>query len=29
VRVHYKKYPKALGLQASGEVVPATVANHL
>ena len=29
VRVHYKKYPKALELQASGEVVPATVTNHL
>jgi coproporphyrinogen III oxidase len=28
VRVHYKKYPEALSLQASGEIVPPTVANH-
>jgi len=28
VRRHYKKYPKALAMQASGEVVPDTVANH-
>ncbi len=28
VRVHYKKYPKALALQASGEIVPPTVDNH-
>ncbi len=29
VREHYKKYPQALKLQASGEVVPPTVSNHL
>lgn len=28
VREHYKKYPKALELQASGNVMPPTVANH-
>ena len=28
VREHYKKYPQALSMQASGEVVPPTVANH-
>ena len=28
VRVHYKKYPKALQLQASGNVMPPTVENH-
>lgn len=28
VRTHYKQYPKALALQASGEVIPPTVANH-
>jgi coproporphyrinogen III oxidase len=28
VRVHYKKYPQALSMQASGEIVPPTVANH-
>jgi len=29
VREHYKKYPQALKLQASGEVIPTTVTNHL
>lgn len=29
VRVHYKKYPKALELQASGEIIPPTLSNHL
>ncbi|CAA6820977.1 MAG: Coproporphyrinogen III oxidase, aerobic (EC [uncultured Sulfurovum sp.] len=28
VRVHYKKYPKALNLQASREIIPPTLANH-
>jgi len=28
VRVHYKKYPEALSLQASGEIIPPTVDNH-
>jgi coproporphyrinogen III oxidase len=28
VREHYKKYPKALQLQASGNLVPPTVKNH-
>jgi len=28
VRVHYKKYPEALSMQASGEIVPPTVDNH-
>ncbi len=28
VRGHYKKYPEALSMQASGEVVPPTVDNH-
>jgi coproporphyrinogen III oxidase len=28
VRAHYKKYPEALALQASGEIVPTTVENH-
>lgn len=28
VRKHYKKYPEALSLQASGEDVPPTVENH-
>ena len=28
VRVHYKKYPKALSMQASGNTVPSTVSNH-
>jgi coproporphyrinogen III oxidase len=28
VREHYKKYPKALSLQASGGVIPNTVENH-
>jgi len=28
VREHYKEFPQALGMQASGEVVPATVDNH-
>ena len=28
VRKHYKKYPKALSLQASAEHIPATVENH-
>lgn len=29
VREHYKKYPKALKMQASGNTVPSTVSNHL
>lgn len=29
VRMHYKKYPEALRMQASGEIVPPTVTNHL
>jgi len=28
VRAHYKEFPEALSMQASGEVVPATVDNH-
>ncbi len=28
IREHYKKYPKALSLQASGKVIPSTVKNH-
>ena len=28
VRIHYKKYPEALSLQASGGVIPDTVENH-
>ena len=28
VRVHYKKHPEALHMQASGETVPSTVDNH-
>jgi coproporphyrinogen III oxidase len=28
VRTHYKKYPEALSMQASGETVPPTVDNH-
>ena len=28
VRKHYKKYPEALSMQASGEVIPDTVQNH-
>lgn len=28
VRTHYKKYPEALGLQASGNSIPSTVSNH-
>ena len=28
VRVHYKKYPEALSMQASGDVIPDTVNNH-
>ncbi len=28
VRSHYKKYPKALSMQASGEIIPDTVNNH-
>jgi len=28
VRTHYKEYPEALSMQASGEIVPPTVANH-
>ncbi|MEA3371506.1 MAG: coproporphyrinogen III oxidase [Campylobacterota bacterium] len=28
VRGHYKKYPEALSMQASGETIPATVSNH-
>lgn len=29
VRFHYKKYPEALSMQASGEIIPPTVDNHL
>ncbi|PHS38319.1 MAG: coproporphyrinogen III oxidase [Sulfurovum sp.] len=29
VRKHYKKYPEALSMQASGESVPSTVENHV
>ena len=28
VRAHYKKYPEALSMQASGEIIPPTVDNH-
>ena len=28
VRTHYKKYPEALSMQASGEIIPPTVDNH-
>ena len=28
VRTHYKNYPEALGMQASGNIVPPTVKNH-
>ncbi len=28
VRLHYTKYPEALSMQASGEIVPSTVDNH-
>ncbi len=28
VRAHYKKHPEALGMQASGEIIPPTVDNH-
>jgi len=28
VRKHYKKYPEALNMQASGEIIPPTVDNH-
>ena len=28
VRKHYKKYPHALSMQASGEIIPPTVENH-
>lgn len=28
VRTHYKKFPEALSLQASGEIIPPTVDNH-
>ena len=28
VRKHYKQYPEAMALQASGDVIPPTVANH-
>ncbi len=28
VREHYRKYPEALSLQASGEIIPPTVENH-
>jgi coproporphyrinogen III oxidase len=27
-RKHYKQYPEAMALQASGNVIPPTVANH-
>lgn len=29
VRAHYKEFPEALSMQASGEIVPSTVNNHL
>ncbi len=29
VRIHYKKYPEALSMQASGEIIPPTVENHI
>jgi len=28
VREHYTRYPEALSLQASGDIVPPTVNNH-
>ena len=28
VRAHYRKYPEALSMQASGEIIPPTVDNH-
>jgi len=28
VRTHYKAYPEALSLQASGDIIPPTVDNH-
>jgi len=28
IREHYKKYPEALSLQASGKIIPTTVENH-
>lgn len=28
VREHYKKYPQALSMQASGNIIPSTVSNH-
>lgn len=28
VRIHYKKHPEALSMQASGEIIPPTVDNH-
>ncbi len=28
LRAHYKKYPEALSMQASGEIIPSTVDNH-
>lgn len=28
VRTHYKKYPEALSMQASGNTIPSTVSNH-
>ena len=28
VRKHYKKYPEALSMQASGNTIPSTVQNH-
>ena len=28
VRSHYRNYPEALSMQASGEIIPPTVANH-
>lgn len=28
VRAHYKKHPEAMSMQASGEIIPPTVANH-
>lgn len=28
VRTHYQKYPEALSMQASGEIIPPTVDNH-
>lgn len=28
VRIHYRKHPEALSMQASGEIIPPTVENH-